>query len=69
MDDTAIKRQARTLDATEIRRRLMVLEEALRTIEGNVSADLALFSTMSRVGDTQPATADWPRHPTGRWIY
>ena len=42
--EAEIRRQAATLDATEIRRRLMVLEEALRAIEGNVSADLALFS-------------------------
>ena len=63
----ALRAQAASLDAREIRRRLMVLEEALRSIEGNVSPDLTLFSAMSRAGGQHIGERDWPAHPTGRW--
>ena len=55
------------LDAGEIRRRLLVLEEALKSIDGNVSADLTLFSTLSRVGGQRLGEGAWPAHATARW--
>ena len=58
---------AARLDATEIRRRLMVLEEAIRAIDGNVSADLTLFSTLARVGGSRAGEGAWPAAPTARW--
>jgi DNA polymerase-3 subunit delta' len=58
---------ATRLDATEIRRRLLVLEEALRSIDGNVSADLTLFSTLSRVAGDRLGEGAWPAHATARW--
>jgi DNA polymerase-3 subunit delta' len=64
-----IQRLAPTLDATEIRRRLMVVEEMLRSIEGNITADLTLFSGLARVAGTRFAEGDWPVHGTGRWEY
>jgi hypothetical protein len=67
--EAEIRRQAETVSAVEIRRRLMVLEEALRAIEGNVTADLALFSAMGRIADPSLEQADWPQHATGRWDY
>jgi DNA polymerase-3 subunit delta' len=59
----------RGIDATEIRRRLMVLEEALRAIEGNVSADLALFSAVVRTAGHRMGEGAWPGHATARWDY
>ena len=47
----------------------MILEEALRSIEGNVTADLALFSAQRRIADRTTPHAEWPRHPTARWEY
>lgn len=67
--EAEIRRLAESVDATEIRRRLMILEEALRSIEGNVAADLALFSAMDRLADPALSQASWPRHPTARWEY
>lgn len=67
--EAEIRRQAGQVDATEIRRRLMILEEALRAIEGNVSVDLALFSAMSRIADPSRSRTGWPRHATARWQY
>jgi DNA polymerase-3 subunit delta' len=64
-----LRRQAERLDATEIRRRLMVLEEMLRAIEGNVTADLTLFSGLARVAGAHLGEGDWPRHATARWEY
>ncbi len=57
------------IDATEIRRRLLVLEEALRGIEGNVSADLALFSAVVRTAGHRLGEGAWPGHATARWDY
>ncbi|MEO5989794.1 MAG: hypothetical protein ABIU54_04090 [Candidatus Eisenbacteria bacterium] len=64
-----IRKAAATIDATEVRRRLMVLEEALRAIDGNVSADLALFSTLARAGGQRLGEGAWPAHATARWDY
>ncbi|MCC6348850.1 MAG: hypothetical protein IT347_04555 [Candidatus Eisenbacteria bacterium] len=60
---------AARLDAVEVRRRLMVLEEALRSIDGNVSADLTFFSTLSRVAGSRMGEGRWPAHGTARWDY
>ena len=57
------------IDATEIRRRLMVLEEILGAIEGNVTADLALFSGLARASDPEFEEGTWPAHATARWNY
>ena len=67
--EAEVRRQAEGLDAREIRRRLMVLEEMLRAIEGNVSADLTLFSGIARVAGQRLGEGDWPRHGAGRWDY
>ena len=60
---------AATIDATEIRRRLMVLEELLRAIEGNVAPDAAMFSAMSRVAGARLGEGEWPPHAAARWNY
>jgi hypothetical protein len=57
------------VDATEIRRRLMILEESLRSIEGNVAADATLFSTQCRIADASRSRTGWPHHPAARWEY
>lgn len=62
-----LDRLARGLDATEIRRRLMVTEEALRSIDGNISTDLTLFSTLSRIAGRRVGEGQWPTHGTARW--
>jgi DNA polymerase III subunit delta' len=64
-----IRRLAAQVSATEIRRRLMVLEEVLRAIEGNVTAELAMFSGISRVAGEAFDENAWPRHSTARWDY
>jgi len=55
------------LDAAEIRRRLLVLEEALRSIDGNVSPDLTLFSALSRAAGDRLGEGASPAHATARW--
>jgi DNA polymerase-3 subunit delta' len=67
--EAEVRRQAAALDATEIRRRLMVLEEMLRSIEGNVSADLTLFSGAARIAGARLGEGRWPAHATARWDY
>jgi len=67
--EAEIRRQAQTLDAREIRRRLSVLEEALRAMEGNVTADLTIFSAMARVAGGHLGEGEWPPHPAARWDY
>jgi len=47
----------------------MVLEEMLRAIDGNVAADVAMFSGMARVAGARLGEGEWPPHPTGRWSY
>lgn len=64
-----VRALAAQIDATEIRRRLMVLEEALRSIDGNVTPDLTLFSTLSRVAGSRMGEGLWPAHGTPRWDY
>ena len=67
--EAEIRLEAATLSASEIRRRLMVLEEVLRAIEGNVSADLALFSGAARLAGRRLGEGAWPPHAIGRWDY
>ena len=62
-----LEQLAARIDASEVRRRLMVLEEALRSIDGNISPDLTLFSTLSRVGGQRMGEGAWPTHATARW--
>src|SRR5262245_56035415 len=58
-----IARAAKGADAAEIHRRLSVLEEVGRAIEGNVNPEMAFFSGLARLGSLVPsATADWPEH-------
>ena len=58
-----IARAAKGTDAGEIRRRLSVLEEVGRAIEGNVNPEMALFSGLARLGGLVPERAgDWPEH-------
>jgi DNA polymerase-3 subunit delta' len=64
-----LRGQAREVDAREIRRRLAVLEEALRAIEGDVAADLTIFSAMARVAGARFGEGEWPPHPAARWDY
>ena len=64
-----LRRQAQQIDAHEIRRRLTVLEEALRSIDGNVTADMTVFSAMARVAGARLGEGEWPAHPAGRWDY
>ena len=65
----ATRALAAKIDAVEVRRRLMVLEELLRAIEGNVSADTAMFSCLARVAGARLGEGEWPRHPAARWDY
>ncbi|HUK64622.1 MAG TPA: hypothetical protein VLV15_14865, partial [Dongiaceae bacterium] len=67
--EAEIRRQAATITPTEVRRRLMVLEEALRSIDGNVTADLTLFSTLGRVAGARLGEGEWPSYSTARWDY
>jgi DNA polymerase-3 subunit delta' len=62
-----LQRLATQVDAAEIRRRLLVLEEALRAIDGNISPDLTLFSTLARVAGDRLGEGAWPAHATARW--
>jgi len=67
--EAEIRRQAERTEPVEIRRRLMVLEEMLRAIEGNVTPELAMFSALSRLGGGRPDGDTWPPHATARWDY
>ncbi len=67
--EVEIRKLAAGVDATEIRRRLMVLEEMLRAIEGNVTPEMALFSGLSRVAGGRLGEGEWPRAATARWEY
>ena len=67
--ETDIRALAARLEPAEIRRRLFVIEEALRSIDGNVSADLTLMSTLMRVGGSRVGEGAWPPHPTARWDF
>jgi len=67
--EAEIRRQAEGTPPVEIRRRLLVLEELLRTLDGNVTPELAVFSTVSRLGGERFPRDGWPPHPTARWDY
>jgi DNA polymerase-3 subunit delta' len=67
--EAEIRRQSASLDAGEIRRRLMVLEEAIQSIEGNITADLTVFSAMARVAGGRLGEGEWPAHAAARWDY
>jgi len=67
--DAEIRKLAAGVTAAEIRRRLLVLEEVLRAIEGNVTPDLALFSGLSRVAGERLGEGEWPRAATARWDF
>ena len=64
-----IREQATKVTPTEIRRRLLALEEALQSIEGNVSPDLTIFSAMVRVGGRRIGEGQWPPHAAARSEY
>jgi DNA polymerase-3 subunit delta' len=64
-----IRKLAANADTGEIRRRLLVLEEVLRAIEGNVAPEVALFSGLSRVAGARLGEGEWPAAPTARWDY
>ena len=64
-----IRAEAERIEPAEIRRRLMVLEEMLRTIEGNVTPELAMFSALARLTGKRFGGDAWPPHPTARWDY
>jgi DNA polymerase-3 subunit delta' len=64
-----LERQSARVSPREIRRRLNVLEEAIQSIEGNVTADLTVFSAMARVAGGRLGEGRWPAHPTARWDY
>lgn len=66
--ETEIRRQAEGVDAREIRRRLMALEEALESIEGNITPDLALFSALTRMAEPEGEPV-WPAYAAARWDY
>ena len=61
--------EAARITPCEIRRRLMVLEEAIQSIDGNITADLTVFSTMARVAGSTIGEGRWPEHFTARWDY
>jgi DNA polymerase-3 subunit delta' len=62
-----IRTLAKDVEPAEIRRRLFVIEEALRSIDGNVSADLTLGSALMRIAGSRVGEGAWPPHPTARW--
>jgi DNA polymerase-3 subunit delta' len=64
-----VRRLAAVAEPAEVRRRLLVLEEMLRAIEGNVTPELAMFSALSRLKGGAAEAAGWPPHPTARWDY
>ncbi len=67
--EAEIRRQAERLEPREVRRRLAVLEEAFQSVDGNVTADLTVFSAMWRVAGARPGEGQWPAHPVSRWDY
>jgi DNA polymerase-3 subunit delta' len=64
-----IRRQAARIEAREIRQRLMVLEEALQSIDFNVTAELTIFSALARVAGAHFSENDWPSYTATRWDY
>jgi DNA polymerase-3 subunit delta' len=67
--EAELRRQAAGLTPREIRRRLSVLEEAMTSIDGNVTADLTVFSAIARAAGSRIGEGRWPEHFTARWDY
>src|SRR5262249_3324625 len=61
-----LERQAPRVGPREIRRRLNVLEEAIQSIEGNVTADLTGSSAMARRPGRRPRERPGPAPPAAR---
>ncbi len=62
-----LRRAARRAEVGEVKRRLRVLEEIGRAIEGNVNPEAAFFSGLARLGRLVPERADdWPEHAPRR---
>lgn len=62
-----LKRLAARAEVAEVKRRLRVLEEIGRAVEGNVNPEQAFFSGLARVGRMVPERADdWPEHAGSR---
>jgi DNA polymerase-3 subunit delta' len=58
---------AGSAEVGEVKRRLRVLEEVGRAIEGNVNPEAAFFSGLARLGHLVPERADdWPEYGMGR---
>jgi DNA polymerase-3 subunit delta' len=58
-----LERSAKRVGVGELKRRLAILEEIGRAIDGNVNAESAFFSGMARLGRLVPERADdWPAH-------
>jgi len=64
-----IRAEAARLTPAEIRRRLMVLEEALASFESNVAPDTTLFSAMARMEHPTMGSGQWPAHDAARSAY
>lgn len=67
--EAELRRQAATLTPREIRRRLSVLEEAMQSIDGNVTPELTIFSSIARASGSRLGEGGWPSHFTARWDY
>jgi DNA polymerase-3 subunit delta' len=67
--EAELQRQAATLTPREIRRRLSILEEAMQSIDGNVTPDLTIFSSLARAAGSRVGEGRWPSHFTARWDY
>jgi len=62
-----LRKTAAGAEVGEVKRRLRVLEEVGRAIEGNVNPEVAFFSGLARLGRMVPERADdWPEYGTGR---
>ena len=62
-----LRKAAAAAEVGEVKRRLLVLEEIGRAIEGNVNPEVAFFSGLARLGRLVPERADdWPEYGTGR---
>ncbi len=67
--EAELRAEAARVDATEVRRRLMILEELLRSVEGNISPEASVFSAQLRIAEPSRSRTDWPKHPIDRWEY
>jgi DNA polymerase III subunit delta' len=64
-----LRREAARTSPREIRRSLAVLEEAMQSIDGNVTPDLTVFSALARATGSRIGEGAWPEHFTARWDY